>query len=1363
MSAGRGRRCAARRPWWWLAVGGLAVVLAAPPAAAEAPASSAAPVGLRRAAPPPPPPTAEQLRALRTLQAAARDYEQGAARFRDTLTMIVRHHYESKRRRVLTALDAEIRRQDASLVAARDEAIRRLEEFLARYRGPDAHPTATPDAMFRLAALYEERARGDFEAELEQRLEPAIALYRQLIREYPAYEEIAAVHYYLGHALTDLGRIDEGQQAWRALVCKNRYQITEDPADARRIEVEPLAQDHDTKFWNEWYNANPLPLDANAIGAKRVTDVARADPADELRFQDPYPASCEMQPQVVATGADPRYVAEVWWQLGNFHFDQIDPGAGPYAFNRAVSAYGHSLQYEKPPLFGVALYKQAWTYFKQQRYQQAVGEFVRLLRYADEQETRTGDPGADFRAEAFTYIAGSLTYVDFAGPPADHPAIPRNDVLDTEPDPVVAEQRMAVAIERVQDPEIVPQDAKWSVEVYKALAQEFVDITQHRNAITTLELTLQRFPMDRDAPLMQNKVADLCEALSRLAPEGSASRQEQAAAALAARTRLKDYVGVTAWTEANKDDPEALQQAEELASQGLRRAAADHTNYGKGFRARAEEVSDEGERRDLIERSITEYRLAAEAWRAYHDQDPHALDAYESRFWHADAAFHGVVLQIGLGRSPSPDEVAAATAAAEGVRDSNEDDKYLQPAAHYLVTLADQVVEDQHRLHEESGGSRGIPRRAGLEFTGEGAERRVVAAPIPESVLARVRARDAYNQRIPVDRDPEQNGMLYAFQSADLFFVYGDFAEARRRFEPIYAANCGKNEWGYQAWEKLISMSNYASDVRESRRLAEVASCAVTAEQRGKEAAIRKPVSEIAAYMDAGALFDAASKLPEGAERNQRWREAAAAYRVALEKAPGNENAPEAAMNGAFAYKQVGEYDKAIAMYELFISKYGSDATLRALQNGDPASQPPIAPDRARYEKRVGYLKDAYDALASSYVLFFTYPRAAETFEQIAENEHFDEEPRREASRQSLALYASLGDAGGMRRARERFRALAASPKEMAEADFVVASSELKRWDQYSPDEGANRQARARATAAMDEYYRTHQGQDAAAPYVVQAAYWSAKTRRAARAPDTQRWWDQTIAAFERYRSVAPRQDGQSAALGSVEAGMAAEAEYTAIDQQLAREFDYETGHHRYQGTVVEVINQYKKEAVTAKSWLDRLQHVIDAYVSPEWTAVAVARQGSLYDSLRSGLYNTRPPALRLFDDATERKLKRAEESGNPDLMATADAVRIRVQQAWRDAREKEINAADAVMVAKYGAAVVLSRRYHVTHAEVTRAIRRLAFFTDVIGEAGMQAYAGAVKDLAYEPGMFVRQRPGIVAPPKVDAMPPPAPLGVTP
>ena len=55
------------------------------------------------------------------------------------------------------------------------------------------------------------------------------------------------------------------------------------------------------------------------------------------------------------------------------------------------------------------------------------------------------------------------------------------------------------------------------------------------------------------------------------------------------------------------------------------------------------------------------------------------------------------------------------------------------------------------------------------------------------------------------------------------------------------------------------------------------------------------------------------------------------------------DEAPEAAMDAAYAYKQVGEYDKAIEMYELFISKYGDEKTLQKLKNGDPKANPPVA------------------------------------------------------------------------------------------------------------------------------------------------------------------------------------------------------------------------------------------------------------------------------------------------------------------------------------------------------------------------------------------------------------------------------------
>src|SRR5258708_36221612 len=160
-------------------------------------------------------------------------------------------------------------------------------------------------------------------------------------------------------------------------------------------------------------------------------------------------------------------------------------------------------------------------------------------------------------------------------------------------------------------------------------------------------------------------------------------------------------------------------------------------------------------------------------------------------------------------------------------------------------------------------------------------------------------------------------------------------------------------------------MSNFEGDGAQSRALAEGKSCAFNEDALAAEEAIRKPVRQGVAYLDAQKLYEEAEKMPDGPERVKKWREAAAAYKVALDAAPDRDEAPEAAMNGAFAYKQVGDYDTAIAMYELFISSYGSDKKLEALQNGDPTAKPPVAADAKKYGERVKFLKMAYDALGS--------------------------------------------------------------------------------------------------------------------------------------------------------------------------------------------------------------------------------------------------------------------------------------------------------------------------------------------------------------------------------------------------------------
>jgi hypothetical protein len=154
-----------------------------------------------------------------------------------------------------------------------------------------------------------------------------------------------------------------------------------------------------------------------------------------------------------------------------------------------------------------------------------------------------------------------------------------------------------------------------------------------------------------------------------------------------------------------------------------------------------------------------------------------------------------------------------------------------------------------------------------------------------------------------------------------------------------------------------------------------------------------------------------------------------------------------------------------------------------------------------------------------------------------------------------------------------------------------------------------------------------------------------------------------------------------------------------------------------------------------------------------------VARQGTLYDSLRSALYNTRPPDLVMFDAKTEAILQRAEESDNLDLQEKADALRVKAETSWQDTRDREIAGADQVMVDRYARSIWMARRYNATNPAIVRAIQRLAFFTELIGDDKMRSYMQRVPEINYVDGMFMRLRPGLVTAPKPDGLVPAAPV----
>jgi tetratricopeptide (TPR) repeat protein len=1344
-------------------------------AAADAGIVSAAAMQ-RKLFPPPPPPTPEQISALGALKEEVDAYEKGAKEYRDTVTTIIQIHYETKKKEILSGLDREIAIEKAELKKAREIAIRRLEEFIETYKGPRAHAEATPDAMYRLAALYEERARSEeATAPIEEGLKDAIRLYKRTIHEYPKYREIAAIYYFLGHALNDSGRVPESQQVWRSLVCQNHfpYPTKPDPKDPEKDTVTPMPQDADEAHWTAWrhrYNNPKSP--------------SRKNP--ETAYTEVYPEDCTYVAQPgLRPGEDPKYVSEVWWQIGNWEFDQLDFASGVtkedpaavWGYNRAASAYTHGMKYKKPPLYGVGLYKYAWTLFKQQRYELATKEFVKLLLYTDEQEKITGDRGADFRGEAYTYIAGSLTNIDFKGPEEWEPYIMRPDILDTEPNPDKAEKKLHIAIDRVKDPTLIPQDKPWTIEVYRALGYEFRSLNQFGNAVEVYEMMLQKWPMDPTAPDTQNAIAETYDQMNITKKPGTPEHDATAQKALEARTKLANYIGNTPWVDANKDNPSAIQNAERLVRGGLRQAAAQHTNNGKAAVTSASETSDPGRQIELLARAATEYKLAAVGWQGYLKQDENAPDAYESRYWNADARRQYVRIQVTLHQAapktypePSKKDIDEALLAAMEVRDSNEDDKYLDNAAFFVVDISDVDRDLAYARYTDTKGTAGIEKREEVKFDGSDPNtRNVIKDVIPPVVQQSMTARDEYVRTVPPNLDPQKKGLEYNYYVAETYFLYGQFDLSRQRYDAMWKENCKRNEYGYKAWERLITMAAITRNAEESLRLAEAEkkeSCAFTADQTAKSEGIIKPIGQEAAYVKARAKFEEACeakagqpcKNPDAPHKKKTWREAGELYEAALNAAPARRDAPEGAMNAAYAYKQIGEYNKAIALYNKFITEYGSNEQLNSLQKGDPKTK--SQPDPKLYGERLKYLGDAYDALGTTYYSFFNYQRAAETYEKVSANDRFEEQKRRDAAKNAMILYANIGQRDKMLSEYRTMTKLHPSAEEKANADYLVAGFDYKQWDPKGADSGSNRQSRQSGEGALMQYVQANRGNAGAARFVVEAAYAVSKMKRVGNEGDSKTWLANTVSAWDNYRAKAGAEAQKPPYVD-----YAAEAAFTLLDEEITAKFDTPE-RHKYSGAVADILGdgkgkkgKYQANAEEAQKWDLKLENdVIKKYESLEFVPAAFARQGAIFDTLRSGLYFTTvgkgAGKVSLLTPQQEKLLDTMRNSGRDELMAKADEAEDAAKDFWKKKKQQELDGADEIMVRRYATAVAYARKFNVKNPAITKAIGRLAYYTDIIGDAKMQQYVtnapdpttkGATK-LSYTPNMYVQTRPGLTA-----------------
>ena len=234
------------------------------------------------------------------------------------------------------------------------------------------------------------------------------------------------------------------------------------------------------------------------------------------------------------------------------------------------------------------------------------------------------------------------------------------------------------------------------------------------------------------------------------------------------------------------------------------------------------------------------------------------------------------------------------------------------------------------------------------------------------------------------------------------------------------------------------------------------------------------------------------------------------------------------------------------------------------------------------------------------------------------------------------------------------------------------------------------------------------------------------------------------------------------------------EADYTLVDEQVKAAWDYDTGHHKYAGDVGSVLAAVDKDlGIIDSTWKPPLANVAQKYGSFQWAAAATARIGSLYDSVRTGLDLVVPKYFTPKQQALLDKLQKIADQLNAANQAAQaaqvqqqiDDTNDQVRGKWRTKKDEYLTACDKNMIGKYVSAALIARKNNVKDATVQKAVARLAFFTDYLGNDKMKGYVEATPDptdpnskLTYTDGEFLQWRSGVVSTPPASGQPAPLP-----
>ncbi len=1232
----------------------------------------------RRVADTRPAPSADQIRALQAAEAELERFARAGTSYRDMITGIVRREYQRQRRTRDETYSQQIRVEETNQNDARERAIRVFERFIARYPND---PTYTPDAMFRLGELYYERSAIDFQQQVEN-------ANTERDRRMASGESLES--------------IPDPVKNFNPTIDLYRTLVRQFP-NYRRLDgvfyligycLNEMSEEQEARFaWLNLVCANkftyvpgapppsldtaPAPVDPSLRPAQTLDGLPAAPPT---AYTDPYegctPVSSETQ-----------FVGEVWLRLGEFHFDS---DASAHGLDRAISAYAKVLATPEDRNYSLALYKTAWSHYRASRFVEAIRHFGQLVQWSDDEQQRTGRAGSELRSEAVQYIAITFAYTDWN----------ENLVPDDQ-------EGLPTGFQRVQDAQLIPQDRPWTEEVYFQLGNAYFDEAKYPQAIEVWNYALNKWTLSPRAPEITNMIARAYRRNNELERE------------IETRSLLANYGVGTTWYNANIDHPAEQRRAEELAERALIDAALNHHERAQSLRAQGVVQRDEAR----IRLAREEYRLAADAYRAYIQRYPNDPQAYEVTYSLADALYW----------SENFEEAAREYA---NVRDSNLDGSHLSESAR-------RVVESLKRLVDQAVANQQIEVRTDPPAP-SGTPASVTSIPMPDLVQRLAQAREVYLARVDVAHDSEHVRDSYDYNNALLLYVYGFWPQAKERFTRIFAERCtGPNadETGDTAYKNLRNMAVALGQPEEVARLASVLrrrQCTFRADVTGAPA---QPIdcslpenAELSIciagedlnneqYRVAVELFSRAEGLQASQPEESRrlFEQSATRLITAVNASPNDSQAPVALEKAALALQNTQRFDAASRIYQRIIDEVG----------------PRRGENETAQQSLDNILSNAYFQLAFSANSNFDYDRAIQNYRILVDTPRFaNSTAERIVQRREDALVNVANILEYQQRyadAAQYYRRVAQASRDAAtvlSSSYRVAEMAFKRrnW--------------ADTIREMETFIARYRTDNTAGELVIQAYWRIVEARKAS---------NQTTRIRQSLQDVVDAFGRMGLQPGSLAAEYAAQAKFELVDGGSAafESFAVNPGRPRTLAEYVQSITTQIADGSTRSTQLTEGYNPVPSYRRPTWTIAAFVRQGRIYEVLARAILNT---PFTMPADMQQQSARLDADN--------REAIRVQVQDRIQQVLDEKTRPVECLAVVRYALAARAARIGNIDNEYTRIAIDRLsAYGEERVNECVTQQSASDTTFAPPQEHEFARANRGLNLEIRTDiAPPPPAP-----